>query len=79
MYGMLNNQSTHGDIFSRTDCFVDKKRKKNWDNNIVNLGYYHWVQINWWTITWANCGHHRPWEAAMICFRLFSFHFMSIV
>ncbi len=28
--------------------------------------------------TWANCCH-RPWEAAMICFHLFSCHSMSIV
>ncbi len=51
MYKMLNNQSTHGDIFLGTDCVVDKKRKEknNWDNNIVNLGYYHWVQVNWCT------------------------------
>jgi hypothetical protein len=45
MYGMLNNQFTHGDVFSRTDCVVVKKRKKDWDNNIVNLGFSHWVQI----------------------------------
>lgn len=66
-------------FFPHRLCCWQEKKKKDWDNNIVNLGSYHWVQINWWTTTWADCGHHRPWEAAMICFRLFSCHFMSIV
>jgi hypothetical protein len=66
-------------FFPHRLCCWQEKKIKNWDNNIVKLGYYHWVQINWWTTTWANCGHHRPWEAAMICFCLFSCHFMSIV
>jgi hypothetical protein len=58
---------------------LTRKEKINSDNNIVSLGYYHWVQIRL-VHNMANCGH-RPWEAAMICSCLFLFscHFMSIV